>query len=1269
MIDERAVSEPVRLLIVEDSPIDAELELRELQRAAIPVDVRIADDAAGLRIVLAGFVPHLVLCDLSLRGMSGLQAIKIIREFHAGVPVIIVTGTVTEHQAVLAMQGGAVDYVLKSNLSRLAVAVLRALDDAAEKRKHEERQHRVQRLSRIRHVLSAVNAAVLRIRDRTELFREVCRIAFEAGGFANVFIYTVDAKSRDWQLQAFDGDAEIAEELSNLFPRALEAADRKNAPTALRRMEPSIVQDITKRPDLRDLPTYRYYSERGIRSTASFPLIVDGVVAAIMSFHTVEVDYFDGDEVALLDSLVTNLSFALDHINKQERIDRLSRMRDVISAVNTAIVRLRDAGELLREARRIALAGGIFNDVFAFTIDPETRRITIETPTDDWNADALQKSMQLAVDDCLHGQMAVQISVRTQRPAVVNNVDALADAPAKRILQEKDIHAVGSFPLIVGGNLTAVMVYNSRIPAYFDEEEIELLTSLSENLAFAFERLGEQRRLARLSRIRNIHSAVNEMIVRVQDRAALLNEACRIAYAGGGFINVFVAVLDAKTHRVTIPAVVGTWSSAPVEHQALLQRSIDDVQTLDTTVAKVIATGKLAVDNDLSKKSGMPAYASLVAQGVAAVGIFPLVVDGALYGLMAFDTHEAGFFDDEEIELLTSLTNNLSFALDGIRRQVRVTRLSRIRDVLSAVNGAILRLRERVELCHEVCRIAVEAGLFSNVYVVEFDPESRDLEITAFLGNSDRETAQRSLRERISEPGRLPSLFESAVRSLRPVVKNDLAIDGRRGRHGARSAACLPLIVNGRGIGALNIETEIPGYFDEEEIELFTSLANNLSFALDLLDKQRRVDYLSFYDALTQLPNRTLFYDRLGQDLSAARKAGKMLALVLIDISRFSMLNNALGEHVGDEVLRKVAGRLRESAEESRIARVAGDRFVLCFPMLDDLRAVTEIVTEDGIKIFDAPLRVQDRDMHIMTRAGVAVFPNDGDDAETLFQNVEAALTSAKASGTTFRFYAPELNARLAKQLDLEARLQRAIEERQFVLYYQPKTELRERRTVGFEALIRWKDPDRGLVPPGDFVPLLEQTGLIINVGRWAMSEAVRQYEEWKAAGLNPPHIAVNLSAVQLRQERLLDDVRSAIEKFSGECGLDLEVTESMLMENFDAAIAKLQAVRDLGVQLSLDDFGTGYSSLSYIHRLPLNALKIDRSFIVGMDEDADKTSIVSTIISLAQALRLKVIAEGVETEEQARLLLLLRCDQIQGYLIGKPVPPEIAATFIGRAP
>lgn len=772
-------------------------------------------------------------------------------------------------------------------------------------------------------------------------------------------------------------------------------------------------------------------------------------------------------------------------------------------------------------------------------------------------------------------------------------------------------------------------------------------------------------RLLRVNRIREVLSAVNAAIVRIRERDPLIQEACRIAFRGGGFVNVFAIWIEPVTGAVTLAATEGQWAATREDYEAPLAAAVKGPCADGTVVQRAIFTSQPAIENDLRRQRAFAQYRRVLEQGVLASGAFPLTIEGRIVGLVTFDSREAGFFDDEEIELLTALTNNLSFALDHIHRQARVARLSRIRDVLSSVNNAIVRIREADQLYHEVCRIAVSAGGFINVFVIELDLESRAFRMPAFIGESDAGLTAESLRSRFQE-GSVPlRQVEAAIRDRLPQVKNAIKDGRRHGREGVRASATFPLIVDGHATGVMVFETAEAEFFDGEEIALLTSLVNNLSFALELLDKQRRVDYLSYYDPLTGLPNRTLFHQRCAQDVAASSLAGKMAAIAIVDLARFALLNNTLGEHVGDEVLRAVAARLRETVGENRIGRIAGDRFALSYPMLDDLRPVIDLASEEGIRLLEPPIIVEEREIPVTARAGCALFPNDGESVETLLANAEAALLSAKASGSTYRFYAPPLNARFAKQLDLEAQLKRAIEEHQFVLFYQPKVEISTRKIVGFEALIRWKNPKRGLIPPSDFIPVLEQTGAIISVGRWALGEAARQYEEWRLAGLRPPRIAVNLSTIQLRSDRLVEDVTSAVATFSAECGLDVEVTESMLMENFSTAIEKLTAIRNLGVNLSLDDFGTGYSSLAYLHRLPLNALKIDRSFVVGMMSDANLTSIVTTIISLGNALRLKIIAEGVEVEDEARLLHLLRCDQIQGYLFGKPQPAEVTAGLL----
>jgi len=612
---------------------------------------------------------------------------------------------------------------------------------------------------------------------------------------------------------------------------------------------------------------------------------------------------------------------------------------------------------------------------------------------------------------------------------------------------------------------------------------------------------------------------------------------------------------------------------------------------------------------------------------------------------------------------------------DGIMRDVtermeqreRIARLSRVREVLSSINAALIRLRDRQALFEEACRIAVEQGGFVGAHVAVADHTSGQIVLAASRGVKASASFPMPL---LPPAGEREGMNREALRIGEPVISSDLvrqpvAIEGADQAAVARSAACVPFSVEGEVVGVFVLRARERNFFDQEEVRLLRTVSANIGFALELIAKQEQLNYLAYYDALTGLPNRTLFKDRLSQVLDGASRNQGMVALVIFDVDRFKVVNDTLGQPAGDQLLQLIAGRMRGiTPDANRLARLAADRFSVLLPTVRDEASVARLLGPRATALFDEPFIIDGRELRVAAKAGIALFPDDGEDADMLFINAEAALKRAKSSGDSYLFYAPQINARVAGRLDLENRLRKAVEERQFVLHYQPKVDLLSRRCTGLEALIRWNDPENGLIPPGQFIPILEETGLIGRVGRWAMEEAVRVFRDWTARGLQPPHIAVNVSPVQLRRGDLVDDIREVIGGDGRTAGLDLEITESLLMENIEESILKLKALRDCGMRISVDDFGTGYSSLSYIHKLPIDTLKIDRSFIAGMTEDADKTSIVSTIISLAQSLRLKVVAEGVETEPQAQLLRLLRCDQIQGFLISRAVPAEEVETF-----
>jgi diguanylate cyclase (GGDEF)-like protein/PAS domain S-box-containing protein len=517
----------------------------------------------------------------------------------------------------------------------------------------------------------------------------------------------------------------------------------------------------------------------------------------------------------------------------------------------------------------------------------------------------------------------------------------------------------------------------------------------------------------------------------------------------------------------------------------------------------------------------------------------------------------------------------------------------------------------------------------------------------------------------------------AAIRDKTMIVVNDIETDPRivakseALERGYRSMIAMPLLVADEAVGVLALYADETGFFDHEELKLLKDLAGDISFALDYIGKEERLAYVSYYDTLTGLPNRQLFFDRLAQGLNAARAEGRALAIMIIDVLGFKRVNDTLGRHAGDRVLKELAIRLeRTTVESAAPARIGGDRFAVVAPNLSAAN-VARWTDEWIVDSFAEPLTVDGVELRTSVKVGIALFPSDANTAETLFVNAEAALQRATGGADPYVFYSPEMNARIAERLHVESRLRKALNERQFVLHYQTKIDLATRRILGLEALIRWNDPEAGLVLPGDFVPVLEESGLIIEVGRWVIEQAAADIQSWRDRGLHVPRVAVNVSEVQLRHPNFVPMVLKAIGYPNVlDAGIDLEITETMLARDAGTNVQKLSHLRAAGMQVFMDDFGTGYSGLSQIARLPIDALKIDRAFIANMTTSTEHMAIVSTIINLAKALNMFVVAEGVETEEQAQRLQVLGCDQAQGYLYSYPVPVgQTAQALAARLP
>jgi len=686
------------------------------------------------------------------------------------------------------------------------------------------------------------------------------------------------------------------------------------------------------------------------------------------------------------------------------------------------------------------------------------------------------------------------------------------------------------------------------------------------------------------------------------------------------------------------------------------------------TLGEAVQTRKPSVRNDIAAElSAGKLRLEALQHGCLSTVCMPLVVEGKVAALVALFAKGRGFFDQNELALLGEVASNISFALESIARQEKIERLSRIRAVLGEMNAAIVRIRNRQQLFEEACRIALEHGRFALSWIGMLEDGSHSITPIAKAGREEGYLERLKLTIDPNITSNL-ALAVEAVGRCAPVICNDIATDGRMRpwrtaalERGFRSNVMLPLLLEQRAVGVFALYSTEPGFFDEEEMKLLVELAGDIAFALQTIAKQEKLDYLSYYDPLTGLPNRTLFHDRLNQALQAQRESGGKLALLLLDLQRFGIVNDTYGRQTGDALLKLVAGRL-ESVLGGRdyLARIGADTFATVLRDVKHEADVAHTLEQGILNSLRQPFDTGGVEIRMAAQAGIVLFPGDGNDAEALFRNAEAALNKAKDAGDAYLFYAPQMNAQVAEQLKLENELRNAIVQEQHVLHYQPRFDLASGEIVGLEALIRWQHPERGMVSPGEFIPLLEETGMILDVGRWALRRAALEHAAWCASGRLPPRIAVNVSPAQLRRRDFVENVKDALANIdrAGE-RIDIEITESMLMEDIKGSIDKLSAVQSLGLHVALDDFGTGYSSLSYLARLPINSLKIDRSFIVQMSKGPEQMAIVSTVISLARVLNLKVVAEGVETEEQASLLRQLRCDEAQGYLFGRPVPPE----------
>jgi len=603
---------------------------------------------------------------------------------------------------------------------------------------------------------------------------------------------------------------------------------------------------------------------------------------------------------------------------------------------------------------------------------------------------------------------------------------------------------------------------------------------------------------------------------------------------------------------------------------------------------------------------------------------------------------------------------------EQLRQENRIQSLVRIHAVLSALGNTILRARTREELLEQVCQVAVEQGAF-DAACIGIPVKGGGLDTVASHGNQivirliERLGAQPSAGLPTSQmrPG-LRAFHEARNVAIRDFASANLPAHMRMDMEAVGIAAQIVLPIGNPPWGVLGLFAAKPQQFDPEEVALLERLTGEVDYAVNFIAKSERLEYMAYHNPITGLPNRTAFQQQV-----SARLAEGSLAVAVVDLADFGRIHHSRGREFGDRLLHIAGQRLKAMAGPDAIVAHAGeDAFLLAQWAHGSVEDEVERIDALLGPLDEASYEIDGEQVFLHLNCGVAVSPEHGTAYETLERSAAAALGEALKRKVRIEPFTARLHERTAHRIELERNLHRAFEENQFELFYQPKFNAHNQHLVGAEALLRWRHPESGLISPAEFIPLLEDTGLIVQAGHWVMRTALDSAIAWRAMGHPGLRVAVNVSARELRNLRFLDECRALLVPHAADQLLDIEVTESLLMDDIEQSIHLLQSLRDLGCRIAIDDFGTGYSSLNYLARLPVDVIKIDQSFIAQLAHSPETMSLITNIITLVHSLSLKVVAEGVEEEEQAKLLRLLRCDELQGYLLGRPMT---AADFVAR--
>ena len=1152
----------------------------------------------------------------------------------------------------------------------------------------------LERLRRTREVLANCNRALVHAIDEAAMLAQVCRIAVQSGGFKQAWIGLVTGEPlRPVCVAAHAGYDDDAPPMSSPLAWAADGSYRGKMAQVVRTGETRIERDIFGDPRYAD---QRPHARRfGWSSSLSVPLAAEGRILGAIEFNAREADAFDGDEIAMLSELAADISFGISALRTRVAREQAEvqaheherRYHETFDQAAVGIVHTSYDGRYLNVNRRFCEMLGydeeeLLGQPAARFTHPEDQDKGRDFRHSMWEGklERFQEHKRyLRKDGAVLWTSRTVSLARDAAGRPMYFIRVIEDVTERRSIEENDRATFDNAP--VGIMHTAfddhrILRANRKLAEMLGYSVAELLEHTSTDLVhpdFRFTDLGKYR--PRLVDGSAQSFASERKYLRKDGSTIWVSRTVSLVKDAAGKPDYYIRIVEDISERVlwaqrramehavakvlaeaasveeAMPALIRTmceaagwcygthWCWSEAEQTLVRNARWSDFdmrfegdeespwvrlrsRNEGGLIGRAWFEGKTRWIEDMRAPSGFKRRDSALKLGFHSALSFPVTADGVTIGIMEFFARDVRKPDEVLLQTVVSIGRQIGQFIQRKQAEQALRQSEeRYRDIFES---SPMPMWVRDGETHAIVTV--------NQAAVDHYGYSRD----EFLRMKVRD---------LWDPAEAPA-YEHEGRS-----RSDSPFMQLRRRHLTRDGRRIEVEATARA-------------FELDGRRAWLTLLNDVT---ERVQAEQKLVHLAHYDVLTGLPNRVLFYERLKQALVQAKRNRWITGVMFMDVDRFKNINDTLGHDVGDELLRQVSRRLAASVRASdTVGRLGGDEFAV---VLADLSAPEDasIVAQKIMRNFNEPFRLSGSEIFVTTSIGITLYPDDGTEQEVLIKNADAAMYRAKEEGrNTYRYYTPDMSARALRLLTLEGSLRRALERDEFLLHFQPKVAVATGAVTGIEALLRWSHPSRGLVAPAEFIPVLEETGLIVQASEWVLNAVCRQLAQWRREGIEVLPVAMNLSAREFLAPDLGRTIKRILQSHAiAPSLLELEITESSLMVNPQEAARTLEYLKGLGVGLAIDDFGTGYSSLSYLKRFPLDALKVDRSFVRDITTDANDAAITLAVISMAHSLGLKVVAEGVEDAAQLEFLARHGCDQVQGYFLARPVDARGAERFL----